>query len=165
MRTSLLVSPLVVALCLAAGCSGGAADEAPPAAEVGAGDALGALRAHIDELYARPEHDAAKVEVQHLLVGFAGAPRQTKATRTRDEAEALTAELYARVLAGEDFDDLVMEYTDDSHPGIYPMTTASRRQMFPAFGDVAWRLEVGAIGVTKQDGTAPAGWHIIKRLN
>ena len=45
------------------------------------------------------------------------------------------------------------------------MTTASRKDMFGAFGDVAWRLEVGEVGVTKQDASAPAGWHIIKRLN
>lgn len=127
-------------------------------------DVVAALRTEITELYAREEHDAPSVEVQHLLVSFKGAPRMRGVTRTQAEAEQLAAELMARVHAGEDFDALVKEYTNDSHPGIYPMTTKSRSGMVAGFGDVAWRLEVDQFGVApfhKQD--SPFGWHIIQR--
>jgi len=150
--------------------SGCASEEAPAPAS----DPLEALRAHMSELMTRPEHDAAEVEVQHLLVAFKGAA-QSKATRSKQEAEQLAAELYARALAGEYFDDLVRESTDDAHPGIYTMTAGqpaggrqgvySRSVMANAFGDVGWRLEVGAFGVSDYDPqTGPFGYHIIKRL-
>jgi parvulin-like peptidyl-prolyl isomerase len=125
-------------------------------------------------LAAKPEHNAAEIQVQHLLVAHnqAGIPG---VTRSPAEAEALAAELYAKVLAGEDFDALVNAHTNDSHPGIYGMTMQGagdrsrnvypRRGMVAAFGDVGWRLEVGQVGVAVWDQrSSPYGWHIIKRL-
>lgn len=142
----------------AQGTAGAAAANAAPS------EALSALRDEITALYARPEHDAAQVEVQHLLVSFKGAPRMRGVTRSKAEAEQLTAELLQRLRAGEDFDALVKQYTNDSHPGIYPMTASSRSNMVAAFGDVAWRLDVGEIGVAPLDAQAsPYGWHIIQR--
>lgn len=45
------------------------------------------------------------------------------------------------------------------------MTKATRSQMVRGFGDVAYRLRVGEIGVAPWDATAsPFGWHIIKRV-
>jgi len=129
-----------------------------------ASDAVATLRKEIAELYARDEHTAPNVEVQHILVSFAGAPRMRGVTRSKAEAEELAADLMVRIHAGEDFDALVKEYTNDSHPGIYPMTTSSRSGMVAGFGDVAWRLEVDEIGVSpfhEQD--SPFGWHIIQR--
>ena len=105
-----------------------------------------------------------------------GAPRMdpSKVTRTKEEAEALAADLYAKLKAGADFQALMAEHTDDdpksgrytmtrgtpSEPGVFP-----RSRMVPAFGDVGWRLEVGEIGVAPQDPrSSPFGWHLIKRL-
>jgi hypothetical protein len=141
----------------AAGSTDGAAPDAT-------NDALTALRAEIAELYARAEHGAPSVEVQHLLVSFAEAPRMRGVTRTTAEAEQLAADLMVRIHAGEDFDALIKEYTNDSHPGIYPMTTSSRSGMVAAFGDVAWRLEVDEFGVAPfHADDSPFGWHIIQR--
>lgn len=127
-------------------------------------DALTALRNEINELYARPEHDAASVEVQHLLVSFVGVRGMGGVTRSQGEAEQLAADLMVRIHGGEDFDALIKEYTNDSHPGIYPMTRASRSRMVPAFGDVAWRLEVDEFGVAPfHVRDSPYGWHIIQR--
>ncbi len=133
---------------------------------------LNDMRDDAARLASMPEHTAANCEVQHLLVSFAGAG--TEAKRTKQEAENLAAELYARVLKGEDFDALITQYTDDSPPGIYAMvadkTKASnagpywRKGMVAAFGDVAWRLEVGEFAVAVFDEkSSPYGWHIIKR--
>lgn len=130
-----------------------------------------ALRAHVAELMARPEREGvAEIEVQHLLVSFGGAG--TRASRSKAEAEALAASLYAQLQAGADLDALVKEHTDDSYPGVYVMTASPSREpgkypragMVPAFGNVGWRLDVGQVGVAGFDPeTSPYGWHIIQR--
>jgi hypothetical protein len=178
-RTAMLarmrhIVPLVLVLLAAASsCSKPAPEQDPegmpetarestPAAS---GDAVAALRQEIAALRARPEHDAAEIEVQHLLVSFRGAPRMTSVTRSLEEAEQLAADLLRRVRAGRAFAKLIEAHTNDSPPGIYTMTKASRAGMVRAFGDVGWRLQVGEIGVAGYDATAsPFGWHIIKRL-
>lgn len=138
---------------------------------------LARLRAAIDSLMARPEHASPQVRVQHCLIGVEGL--LPGVTRTPAEAEALTAELYARIQAGADFDALVREYTNDEHPGIYAMCLGEspapevypRELMTLAFGDVAWRLSPGEVGVARYDGErfdiearSPFGYHLIKRL-
>lgn len=150
--------PSAALLALLVACGGSGARGSVAAAEVEA------LRASAAELARRPEHAARSVEVQHLLISFAGTPR-TRATRSRAEAEELAAELWRRALDGEDFDRLVEEYTDDRHPGRYSMTPSSRAETVRGFGDVAWRLVVEEIGVSAYDpASSPFGWHLIKRL-
>ena len=125
---------------------------------------VASLRKAITELMAKPEHTDENIEVQHLLIGFKGAPRMT-ATRSKDQAEELAADLFAQLQNGGDMDALVKAHTDDSYPGKYPMTTSSRRQMVAGFGNVGWRLAVGEIGVAPHDPkSSPFGWHIIKRI-
>jgi hypothetical protein len=134
---------------------------------------LETLRNDIAELNAKAEHKADEIEVQHLLIAHnqAGIPG---VTRSVEEAEQLTAELWQKVKEGADFDALVKEHTNDSHPGIYGMTVRGpgdrNRNVFPrtgmvaAFGNVGWRLEVGEYGVAGYNRqTSPYGWHIIKR--
>lgn len=125
-----------------------------------------------DELMARPEHAEAQVTVQHVLVGVTH-PRLPAVQRTPAEAEVLAAEVLGRIRAGEDFDLLVKLHTDDSHPGIYTMALAGRQppetfgrsDMAASFGDVAWRLAVGEVGVARHDpARSEFGYHIIKRL-
>lgn len=114
------------------------------------------------------------VVVQHILIGFKKSVPNKKLDRTKKEAGALAMELLERAQAGEDFDALVREFTDDSHPGIYkltnrgaPLMAASRARddMVPNFGRVAFSLEVGETGLAKyHPGNSPYGWHVIKRL-
>ncbi len=169
MRTLL---PAFLGLVGLLGCSGaqGEPPAAPaPAALTGAA-AVEVMKEAGEELVRQPEHDAARVEVQHLLVSFRGAV--PKVTRSKEQAETLAAELYARVVAGEDFDGLVREHTDDNYPGIYTMTAGPpadsgeylRSEMFAAFGDTGWRLEVGEVGIALHDpAQSPFGWQIVKR--
>ena len=118
-----------------------------------------------------------RVTVQHILISFGGGiPNKPELTRTLPEAETLAKEILERAKKGEDFDALVKEYTDDSHPGIYSMHNIDvtpdasikeypRAGMVKAFGDVSFSLDVGEIGMTGYDvETSPYGWHIIKRL-
>jgi peptidyl-prolyl cis-trans isomerase D len=116
------------------------------------------------------------IVVQHILIGFKKTVPDKPQERTKREARALADELVERAEAGEDFDALVKEYTNDNYPGVYKLTNtyndapilpdARRRdEMVSAFGDVAFRLEVGEIGVAKYNAiSSPFGWHIIKRL-
>jgi parvulin-like peptidyl-prolyl isomerase len=158
-------------------CSGGPATQgeavAAPSAEDSAAQ-VERLRADSAALAARAEHKADRIEVQHVLISFQGAPRMDpqRVKRSREEAEVLAADVYAQALAGAEFGALVEEHTDDSPPGIYSMTQNpkvaaqyQRQGMVPAFGNVGWRLEVGEVGVAPLDPKAsPFGWHIIKRL-
>ena len=176
MRPTLLLSSLLL---LVACGSGPEADNAAPGAAPGAAtssaaegaDPVAALRAHTAEFMARPEHDADRVQVRHLLVSFGGTG--TSATRSRAEAETLAAELYGRAVAGEDFAALVKAHSDDSPDGVYTMvqsggrrpTTWNRHEMVPAFGDAGWRLQPGELGVVAFDPVAsPFGWHLVQRL-
>jgi hypothetical protein len=146
----------------------------PDAAKSGdqkaAGDPVAAMDAAIATLMAKPEHGADKITVAHILIAFKGAPRIQGVTRSLEEAKALAADVYKRSVAGEDFNALMKQYTNDSVPGTYPMSkdptaSNSRTKMVPGFGDVGWRLQVGEIGVAPHDNTkSPFGWHIIKRV-
>lgn len=131
------------------------------------------LRKDIEELNAKAELKVDEIQVQHLLIAHnrAGIPG---VTRSVEEAEQLTAEIWQKVKEGADFDALVKEHTNDSHPGIYGMTMRGpgdrnqnvfpRNGMVPAFGNVGWRLNVGEVGVAAYNQqTSPYGWHIVKR--
>ena len=116
------------------------------------------------------------VTVQHILIGFTGSVPGKPITRTQAEAKKLAEDLLARAKAGEDFDALVKEYTDDSHPGIYKMANLGvpadmqngvypRDGMVQAFGDVGFPLDVGEIGLAVYDPEkSKYGYHLIKRV-
>jgi parvulin-like peptidyl-prolyl isomerase len=108
-----------------------------------------------------------------VLISFKGKISKP-VERTKKQAETLAWEIFDRAEAGEDFDALVKEYTNDSHPGIYTMVnrgiaqppgTSKRGDMATNFGDISFRLDVGEIGMAKFHADAsPFGWHIIKRI-
>ena len=117
------------------------------------------------------------VKVQHVLIGFTGSVRGKEITRTQEEAEALANEILEKAKNGEDFAGLVEANTDDSAPGIYVMADMGvdkmlypdevfgRSEMVVSFGDVAFGLQPGEIGLATYDAKkSPFGWHIIKRL-
>ena len=116
------------------------------------------------------------ITVQHILVGFEGTVPGKNITRNQVEAKLLAEDLFKRVQAGEDFDELVKQYSDDKFPGIYKMANFdvpadmsqgvfSRGGMVRAFGDVGFPLEVGGVGLAEYDpATSQFGWHIIKRV-
>jgi parvulin-like peptidyl-prolyl isomerase len=168
----------VTTLCalLLTGCpDGGIQNRSTPAGNEDAKDPqILALRKAASELAQRPEETVDFVEVQHILISFEGTG--TAATRTKEQAEKLAAQVFAKLQGGTDFDALVKENTDDSAPGIYGMVSdktkadrfkliAWRGDMVAAFGNVGWRLKVGEVGVAAYDPkNSQFGWHIIKRL-
>lgn len=180
---------------------------------------------------AEGETEARRVIVQHILISMAGVER-VNSTRTAEEAKALAYELLERAKNGEDFGELVKEYSDDHSstltdpPGRYKILDAggfdyesmckgielqmqaaerstvyeekvmkgeltmqdAREQLMaefseqikalqeiqwmerngglvPGFGDMAFSLAVGEIGIVDFDpAKSPFGWHIIKRI-
>lgn len=119
---------------------------------------------------AEPEH----IKLQHILISFQGKVPGKNIVRSREQAAALAGQLLDRARKGEDFDALVKENTDDSHPGIYGLSNRGvspasgefrREQMVPAFGDVGFRLQPGEVGMAPYDpAKSPYGWHVIKRI-
>lgn len=120
---------------------------------------------------AEPEH----VVVQHCLIGFKKSVPNKKLDRTKGEAADLAEEILGRARDGEDFDALVEEYTDDSHPGILRVANDGvprqdareypRSDLAAWFGDAAFEIEVGQYALVKYNPVnSPFGWHVVKRL-
>ncbi len=115
-----------------------------------------------------------RITVQHILIGFKNTVPNKPQKRSKQEARALATELLQRAQDGEDFDALVKEYTNDNYPGIMLVTNKgaprvaggrTRGKLVPKFGDVAFRLEVGEVGMANfNTAVCPYGWHVIKRL-
>ncbi len=124
--------------------------------------------------FAGRDDEPEQVRVQHILIGFKKKVPGKELDRTKKEAETLAEELARRARAGEDFDALVREYTDDRYPGIYllgndpdiaPPGGYARGAMAANFGKVAFELAVGEIGIANyHPGNCPYGYHVIKRL-
>ena len=124
---------------------------------------------------AQEEAEPERVTVQHILISFKTRIPGRYIDRSKKAAEALAREVFALAQSGEDFDALVKEYTDDSHPGIYGMANRGivphgeneyrREDMVPGFGDVAFGLDPDGVGLCEFDAMkSPFGFHIIKRL-
>jgi parvulin-like peptidyl-prolyl isomerase len=115
-----------------------------------------------------------RIVVQHILIGFKDKVPGKELQRTKKAAGALALELFERAQTGEDFDALVKEYTDDRYPGKYQMTNKDvatrtdaipRKKMVAKFGDIAFRLDIGEVGLAKYNAmTSPYGYHVIMRL-
>jgi peptidyl-prolyl cis-trans isomerase NIMA-interacting 1 len=104
-----------------------------------------------------------QIAARHLLVMHKSS-RSAPPTmlRTRAEARARAEKALERAKAGEPFEDLVAEYSDE--PGASEtggdLGKFSRKKMVKKFSDAAFLLNVGEIsGVVETD----FGFHVIKR--
>ena len=126
----------------------------------------------------KPKVVPAHIVVQHILIGFKGSVPGKEIERTKEQAKQLAYEILASARKGDNFDELVKKWTDDSPPGIYGMSNLGvppnkaadppeypRSGMVPAFGNVGFAMMPGNIGIADWDAKdSPYGWHIIKRL-
>lgn len=179
MKSTLLCCVALITALMLMGCGSKKeqAEESAPdqAAEVKTEPADEKTSEPAEEKVSKREDEPDIITVQHILIAFQGSIPGKQVTRSREEAAALAADLLKRAQSGEDFDALVKEYTDDSHPGIYRMANTgvvapspnifARGRMVPAFGDTGFPLAVGEIGMAAHDAQkSPYGWHIIKRI-
>lgn len=133
---------------------------------------VGLVVAVLPGLAGKKEPD--RVKVQHILIGYKSSIPGQELDRTRRDAKLLAYELLDRAQAGEDFDALVKEYTNENYPGYYLLTNVDtpavrggykRVDMALRFGDVSFSLEVGEVGLATHHATlSPFGYHIIKRI-
>jgi hypothetical protein len=119
--------------------------------------------ARLEKERALRERETQTIGAKHVLVMHEGSERKPAGiTRTREEARKRAEECLAKIRAGAEFDQVVVECSDE--PGAAKrggdLGVFERRAMVPEFADAAFNLKVGEVsGVVE----SPFGFHIIKR--
>ena len=104
-----------------------------------------------------------KVRARHILVMYHGAMNAVATIgRTRDEAFLRANDAFRRARAGDDFEGLVSEFSDE--PGGPArggdLGEFTRGRMVKAFSEAAFALNPGEISEVVE---TPFGFHIIQR--
>jgi hypothetical protein len=120
-----------------------------------------------------------RVTYDQILIAFHGSYARVRTARTRQEAEGLAYAVLARLRAGERFEALKEEYTDDrsetgrplgpyytARDGLYRKgAEVPRSHLYPGPGELVYELQPGEIGIVDFDPKrCPIGWLIVQRL-
>jgi len=110
-----------------------------------------------------------RARVKHILIGwkdleyaYGGRMDERAQKRTKSDAEALARQLYDRAVAGEAFEALMIEHSEDggTASSAAPLEVTPGAELVEPFKRLSLRLEPGEIGIVLTD----FGWHIIKRV-
>lgn len=104
-----------------------------------------------------------QISARHLLVAYKGALRASPGIgRSKAEAKARAEEAQKRALGGEDFKELVKQYSDE--PGAPErggdLGKFERSSMVPAFANAAFALPVNGVSAVVE---TQFGYHVILR--
>jgi hypothetical protein len=122
-----------------------------------------------------PNGEPAVVTVKHVLIAIAGSADRREKKRTPADAEKEAYGVIARARAGEDFEKLMTELSDDNPlGGTYTLVNLgvdpepgemTRAGMVKGFGDVSFKIEVGEVNLADYHPQhSPYGYHVIKRV-
>jgi peptidyl-prolyl cis-trans isomerase NIMA-interacting 1 len=112
---------------------------------------------------AEPAGQPSEIAARHLLVAYQGALRASPSvTRTKAEAQTRATEALKRAKAGEDFEVLVKEFSDEPGAGERggSLGRFGRGMMVPAFEKAAFKLAPGEVSDLIE---TPFGFHVIQR--
>ncbi|NQV16749.1 peptidylprolyl isomerase [bacterium] len=106
------------------------------------------------------EQTGTELNARHILLQFEGTPR-SEATRTRIDALALMGQIKSRLSAGESFEDLATEFTDDpsGKDSGGDLGWFGWGKMVGPFQETAFLLEPGEISDIVE---TSFGFHVIK---
>ncbi len=100
------------------------------------------------------------VRASHILLMYDGSMRST-ASRSKEEAQQLIADLHGQVQGGSDFADLARSHSDcPSGQQGGDLGKFGRGQMVPEFETATYALDVGGLSDVIE---TPFGYHIIQR--
>jgi len=157
------VKRLLILLCALPGCVVTTLEgqSEPPRVTPAPSQALAEKRAH--KVASAEESGPQSVGARHLLVSYKGALRASPGvTRSKEEAKKRAEEALTRARAGEDFEALVKQYSDE--PGAAgrggDLGRFTRKQMVKPFADAAFRLNPGELSDVVE---TEFGFHIIQR--
>jgi parvulin-like peptidyl-prolyl isomerase len=110
-----------------------------------------------------PASPPTEITAQHVLVAYKGAQRAPKSvTRSRGDAKTRAEEVASKAKAGQDFTELVKQYSDDpeAQSRLGSLGKFGRDKFDKAFTDAAFALKVGETsGVVE----TPFGFHVLRR--
>ena len=137
--------------------------DAPRVAPSPQAEAAKASAASRDAATAIAPGEPEEIAARHLLVAYQGALRVSPSvTRSKGEAQTRALEALKRAKAGEDFEQLVREYSDE--PGAADKGGSLGRfkhgMMVPAFEKAAFKLAPGQISDVVE---TQFGFHVIQR--
>jgi len=120
-----------------------------------------------DEIYKRilAEYNESYVRVKHILIQLNdmsyGFPMPLYDEEEEAEKVAFVKELYERIMAGEDYDELMNEYSEDPGLEYQPdgYTISPQTNFIEEFKDAAFDMEIGEVRMVETD----FGWHIMKK--